>query len=478
MRRALLVLLVACGDNIDNTVIDTSPAIEAVCNENDIDALVAQLPNVVAAVKADCGDFVEGMARCYEVTIQQPVDHAQPDGPSFKQQLFVTHRGCDRPTVIADWGYSWEYFFDDELSLLFQANSIWVEHRFQGQSVPVGVDWDWTQLTIENGANDMHRVIESFKHLWGANWVSTGASKGGITATYHSYFFADDVDGFVPYVAPASRGRVDANYQAYLDSRLVSTCAQRVRDVQVAALTTRKPMMLGKLAVALGSPEPAPIYLDLMDASFDWAFWQYYGEEYCPRVPTAASTDDAFWNFFAEMSGLFGPKPATNEELSDGALSYEWLTEQGFALQIGAHVMPLLTSEYATMTMEDRFLLQFPDVPLPAYDGFVTRASRHWAQHYAENMLLIYGQFDPWSGGALEVPERPTSARFFVPGATHGGASIGALVESERTVALEHAARMFGVQPVLPIMRDAMEAGKRRDAILARHEQKFLTRLP
>jgi hypothetical protein len=479
MRRAFFVsfLIAACGDNIDNTPVETA-GIEAVCNEGELDSLIAKLPNVVSATKAECGDFVEGAARCYEVMIKQPVDHAKPDGASFKQQLFVTHRGCDRPTVIADWGYSWEYFFDDELSVLFQANAIWVEHRFQGQSVPIGVDWDWTQLTIENGAGDMHRVIDSFKHLWGANWVSTGASKGGITATYHSYFFPDDLDGVIPYVAPASKSRVDASYQVYLDSRLTSTCAQRVRDVQVAALTTRRTAMITKITEAIGGPEYAEDYLDLLDASFDWGFWQYWGEAYCSRVPTAAATDDAFWNFFAEMSGFFGSKPATNEELSDGALSYEWLTEQGFALQVGAHVTPLLTSELATMTMEDRFLLQFPDVPLPVYDGSVTRAARHWAQLYAENMLLIYGQFDPWSGGALEVPQRPTSARFYVPGATHGGAHIGGLVASERTVALEHAARMFGVAPVLPIMREAMEAGDRRDAILARHEQKFLTRLP
>jgi hypothetical protein len=477
MRRALfLFLIAACGDNLETTPTETAP-IEAMCSEAEVDSLVAQLPNVITATKADCGDFVAGEARCYKVTIKQPVDHLKPDGATFKQRLFVTHRGCDRPTVIADWGYSWEYFYDDELSILFGANAIWVEHRFQGQSVPVGVDWDWTQLTIENGAGDMHRVIDSFKHLYGANWVSTGASKGGITASYHSFLYPDDLDGVIPYVAPASRSRIDPSYQSYLDSRLTSACAERVREVQVDALTSRRTAMLAKIGVAVGSDELAPTYLELMDSSLDWGFWQYYGEEYCPRVPTQAANDDAFWAFFAEMSG-FGPKPATNEELSDGALSYEWLTEQGFALQIGAHVMPLLTDELAKMTMEERFLEQFADVPLPAYDGSVTRSTRHWAQTYAENMLLIYGQFDPWSGGALEVPQRTTSARFFVPGATHGGASIAGLVTGERTVALEHAARMFGVQPMLPMMREAMEATKRRDAILARHEHKFLTRLP
>src|SRR5678815_2529842 len=121
MRRVLLAsfLLAGCGDNVDVTPVETAP-IEAVCSEAEVDSQLATLPNVVAVVKADCGDFVTGTARCYQVTIKQPVDHAKPDGATFKQQLFVTHRGCDRPTVIADWGYSWEYFYDDELSTLFQ----------------------------------------------------------------------------------------------------------------------------------------------------------------------------------------------------------------------------------------------------------------------------------------------------------------------------------------------------------------------
>jgi hypothetical protein len=485
MRRALTplvplvsLLAAACGDNVDDPAVVTTTPIEATCADAELDALVAKLPNVVSATKTACGDYVEGEVRCYQVMLEQPIDHRKPDGASFDQQLFVMHRGCDRPTVIADWGYSNEYFFDEELATLFQANAIWVEHRFQGESIPVGADWDWTQLTIENGARDLHRVIESFKHLYGANWVSTGASKGGITATYHSYFFPDDLNGFVPYVAPASRSRMDQNYQIYLDSRLTSECAQRVRSVQIAALTTRRPVMLAKVGEAVGSMEIAPDYLDILDARFDWAFWQYYGEKYCPQVPNDAASDEAFWNFFAKMSGLFGPDPATAEEMSNGALSYEWLTEQGFAFQIGGHVLPLLQSEYATQTMEESFIEQFPDVPLPVYDGSVTRAARHWATHYAENMLLIYGQFDPWSGGALDEPERPTSARFFVPGATHGSAQIGALPVADRDAALAHAARMFGVQPVMPMMRQAVEAGQRRDAILARHEQRVMMRLP
>lgn len=477
MRRVLLVacVIAACGDNLEIPADETPTPIEAVCDEAQLDSLVAALPDVSSVQRTPCGDYVEAGVTCYLVTITQPVNHAAPDR-TFDQRLFVMHRGCDRPTVIADWGYSNDMFYDDELAVLFQANAIWVEHRYQGESVPAAADWDWTQLTIENGANDVHHVIDSFKHLYGANWVSTGASKGGITATYHSFFFPDDLDGAIPYVAPASRSRMDPAYQAYLDAVLTTPCAQQIRATQVAALTTRKPMMLAHLT-ELGAAGVEADYLDAMTASFDWGFWQYYGERFCNRVPAADATDDAFWSFYANVSGIQRVAPG-DQAMSDGALSYEWLTEQGFALQIGAHVRPLLHSELATMTMEDRFRASFPDVELPPYDGYVTRAARHWVKQYADSLLLIYGQYDPWSGGALDEPMQPTSARFFAPKQTHGGAQIATLTDADRSAALAIATRMFGVPPAMQLMQRAADAGRKRDEILSGIERRHLQRLP
>ncbi len=482
MKRFVIVALfaAACGDNLvpegDDGDEQLPEPIAATCSETEVDQLIGKLPNVMAAVPMSCGDFVDGASKCYLVTMAQPIDHAAPaeSAKTFPQRLFVMHRGCDRPTVVADWGYSNEYFFDDELSVLFQANAIWVEHRYQGESIPAAADWDWTQLTIENGARDLHRVITSFKHLYGKNWVSTGASKGGITATYHSYFFPKDLNGSVPYVAPASRGRVDATYQWYLDNFMTTSCAQRIRDAQVQALTTRRAMMIAHLT-AEGAAGFEEDYLDAMTRSFDWAFWQYRGEQYCNQLPDPATvTDDAFWAFYANASGFFF-SPA-DQERSDGALYYEWLTEQGFALQIGSHIKDLLVSEWATDTMEDNFRAQFPEVELPQYEGYVTRVVRKWVREEAENMLFIYGQYDPWSGGAMDEPEQASSARFFVPGANHG-ASIGGLDEAEQEVALEHAARMFGVQPEMPMMRQAASAVAQRNAILQHKVQQVMMRM-
>lgn len=454
---SVLALTSACGDNVESVDEMQPEPIVAVCTEVELPAQLATLPHVTKVTERGCGAAVAAPARCFELTIDQPVDHAATDSATFSERLYLIHRGCDRPTVVADWGYANNAFFDDELTILFDANALWIEHRYQGESVPAIDAWDWRGLTIENGARDMHRVIESFKHVYGAAWVSTGASKGGITAAYHRFFFPDDVDGSVPYVAPASRDRQDPEYQAYLSRSLPEPCASRVRGAQIAAMTSRKPMMLTRLT-AIGAEGYEAEYLDMMTASFDWGFWQAYGIDGCHTVPTDTASDDAFWSFYYRASG-FGPG---DEYMSNGALQYEWLVEQGFALQVGEHVAPLLQSPWATQSMEERFREWFPDVELPAYDGSVTRSVRRWVELRAESMLLIYGEVDPWSGGALPAPSRPSSARYFAPNASHG-AQISHLPAAERADALARAEEMFGVPPAMSQMARASQAATDRE---------------
>ncbi|HEU0032073.1 MAG TPA: S28 family serine protease [Kofleriaceae bacterium] len=471
----LSAALAGCGDNLaidPPATAPDAPAVNVTCDDVDLAAGLLRLPGVTAATEVDCGDYVLGAARCFAIDFDQPLHHADAASKRFTQRLLLAHRGCARPMLVGDWGYSQDYFFDDELSVRFQTNTLWIEHRYQGESVPAPADWDWTALTIENGATDMHRIIESFRALYTAHWVSTGASKGGITATYHRYFFPDDVDGSIPYVAPASRTPNDPRYQLRLATALPQPCASQIHDAQVAALTTRRTAMLQQLSQTV--PGAEALYLDAMIARFDWAFWQYRGERFCTQVPTAATPDAAFFDFFWTLSGFGGDALSPpGDERSNGALMYEWSTEQGFASQINVEILPLLVDPSSRQTMADSFRDQYPSIELPAFDGQVTAATRKWARDRAENLLLIYGQYDPWSGGALDEPTRSTSARFFVPAATHG-AQISALSADDEAAAIAHASRMFGV-PALANKPDARRAADHRQEILARHELRLVS---
>lgn len=123
--------------------------------------------------------------------------------------------------------------------------------------------------------------------------------------------------------------------------------------------------------------------------------------------------------------------------------------------------------------MEETFHQLQPDVLLPAYDGSLTQQVRTWARDSAKDLLLIYGQLDPWSGGAMDAPTQPTSARFFVPNATHG-AQLGKLPAAERQAALDHATRMLGAQPVMAMAHLAQGAGANRAQLIARHAKREL----
>ena len=461
---ALLMAVTACGDN-HATGPDAPDAFVLPCSDDDLVTSLQAIPGITSVSRESCGPGVLGAAACFVIDFPQPVDHRAPDSPTFTQRLRLAHRSCTAPMVVADWGYASFGFFDNELSALYETNTLWIEHRFQGESIPSSFDWQWTALTIENGATDMHRIVSAFHALYAGRWLVTGASKGGITALYYKYFFPDDVDGAVPYVAPASRERIDPVYQARLDAELPNPCAQRIRDLQIESLTTRRAALVQKIHDELGGGFEN-YYLEVLAGGLDWGFWQARGLQACSDVPPAAATDDQVWNFIYYVNG--SPHPAVDEVMSGSALVYEWLTEQGFALQVGAHVAPLLQDPDAMATMEQRFVQMNPTVPLPPFDGSVTAAVRTWTRDEAEDVVLVYGQFDPWTGGALDEPTRTTSARYFVPGANHS-AAITDLPEAERAAALAHVSRMLDQQPTgsLPRARQAAsETAARLDAKL------------
>ena len=163
----------------------------------------------------------------YVMYLTQPLDHRHPEKGSFRQRVIVGHVGYDRPTVIVTEGYGAGYAlrptYREELSELFDANMIFVEHRYFLESTPEPCDWQY--LTAENSAEDLHAVTTAFKTLYPGKWISTGISKGGQTSLLYRVFFPDDVDVSVPYVAPLCYAREDGRHEPFL--RRVGTEADR-----------------------------------------------------------------------------------------------------------------------------------------------------------------------------------------------------------------------------------------------------------
>ncbi len=438
---------------------------------------LARLDGVSSINEESCGSFVKD-ARCFAFTFAQQLDHADRGvhgAATFDQRVRLIHRGCSAPTTIADNGYGLpRSYYEFEPSILFETNEIEVEHRFQGNSLPPVANRTWSTLTIENGAADLHSVIRALRPFYPDKWVTTGVSKGGITAVYHRYFYPNDVDGTVAYVAPASRARSDNRYQQYLDSGVFpAECLANVRGFQIGGLDTRRGKFVAELSASLGmSAEVASYYLESYMSSFDWAFWQYNGD--CARVPAPTAPDDDHVAYFRAALRSDGIVPApTDAELSSAATAYEWSWQQGFAQQQGAHVTPFLQMLAGGRGVEAGWRETMPGVPLPAYDGSVTNKVRDWVRDSAERLVLIYGEYDPWSGGALDAPRKPSSFRFFVPKAAHDAAMSG-LGGAEAQSAMGAVAAMYGKSMRVASPSDTASVRRRAEAAqlaLIEHER-------
>src|SRR5687768_3188655 len=81
-----------------------------------------------------------------------------------------------------------------EPTRLIDGNQISVEQRYFTPSRPSPTNWE-RQLTIWQAATDHHRIVRALKAIYAQQWVSTGASKGGMTSVYHRRFYPDDVAG-------------------------------------------------------------------------------------------------------------------------------------------------------------------------------------------------------------------------------------------------------------------------------------------
>ena len=135
----VMACAVACGDDAGATA-DAAPAgaIDAAVAPADADTRdvldrLADLPGVSVVEEESRYDPT---LRYFVLTVTQPVDHTQPAGPTFGQNVTVLVRDVAAPTVVGTTGY-WNYYLDypTELTQLLGGNQVFFEHRFFAQSL-------------------------------------------------------------------------------------------------------------------------------------------------------------------------------------------------------------------------------------------------------------------------------------------------------------------------------------------------------
>ncbi|PGH50297.1 S28 family serine protease [Streptomyces sp. Ru87] len=398
---------------------------------------------------------VEGY-RFFVLNYTQPVDHKRPYLGTFQQRLTLLHRGEDRPTVFHTSGYHVSTVPSrSEPARIADGNQVSMEYRFFTPSRPEPANW--SKLDIWQAAADQHRVHRALKRIYRGNWLATGGSKGGMTATYYRRFFPHDMDGTVAYVAPNDhRNDEDSAYDRFFETVATPECRDALDTAQREALLRREELTARYQAWA-GENDATFATIGGIDRAFEsavldlaWAFWQYGTESDCADVPAADAPSGELYDFLDTVSGL---SFYTDEGLAPYTpYYYQAGTELGAPDVAAPHLEDLLLhpGTYGPRAYVPR------EIPMEWEDGVMRDVDR-WVRHRSERMMFVYGENDPWGAEPFRLGRGSRDSYVFtVPGANHG-ASITAMNGAEEDTAVAAILRWADVAPDA-VRRDASAA--------------------
>ncbi len=418
---------------------DDTPGVTAPSPTPDVLAMLESIPGLTWQTGTTS---LAGYER-YDLTFAQPADHGNEGGAWFDQRLVLLHRDWNAPMVLHTTGY----FLPggDSLSepaALLGANQLSVEHRFFEPSRPDVSDWE--TLTIEQAAEDFHRIVEAFAPYYSGRWIGTGASKGGMTAIYHRRFYPEDLDGTVAYVAPLSLGPQDPRYIDFLSQVGTASCREALETFQRTALTQRAALVayVMDLSMTWGlTYDILGIDMAVEHAVLElpFAFWQYQGAWLCPDIPppgapgpqVAEFVDAVSWFYFFSDQSILKYEPYYYQAATQ--LGYPAISEEAVADLLH---FPGTDRAETYVTVE---------IPTP-FDEEAMLDVAQWAGSEGDRIMYIYGESDPWTAGAFDPGSSEDAYRFLVPDGNHG-ACILDLPDREQQEALQILARWGGVSP-------------------------------
>ncbi|WP_327676606.1 S28 family serine protease [Kitasatospora sp. NBC_00458] len=360
--------------------------------------------------------------RYFLLTYTQPIDHDRPWLGTFQQRLSVLHRGYDRPTVFYTNGYALRTTPSrTEPARLVDGNQVSIEYRYFSPSRPEPADW--SKAGIRQAATDSHRIINALKRIYREEWLSTGASKGGMSSTYHRRFYPDDVAGTIAYVAPNDvDDREDSAYSRFFQNVGTPECRAALNTAQRELLVRRDRLQAryaadnaaaGSTFTTTGSADRA-YEAGVLDTV--WAFWQYSLAADCAKVPAATATDDELYAWFDAQSGITGNSDQSLAGYT--AYYYQAGTQLGAPSFDVSHLKGLLHYDYKELYSPRTYVPR--NIPM-RFDPSAMRDIDRWVRNSAERIIYVYGQNDPWGAEPFRLGRGSEDSYVYtVPGGNHG----------------------------------------------------------
>ncbi|MFF9481154.1 S28 family serine protease [Streptomyces sp. NPDC014733] len=383
--------------------------------------------------------------RYFVLTYTQPVDHRHPDRGTFEQRLTVLHKSVDRPTVFYTSGYNVSTPPSrSEPTQIIDGNQVSLEYRYFTPSRPQPADWK--KLDIRQAADDQHRIYQALHRIYGKNWIATGGSKGGMTATYYRRFHPDDMNGTVAYVAPNDVvNDEDSAYDRFFRTVGTPECRTALHKITREALNRRDEMDARFAGWAAKEKKTFRLFgsvdraYEVLVTDLEFGFWQYQpAATACKDVPSPDVSTDALWTWMDEVGGF--------ESYTDqGVESYTpYYYQAGTQLGEPGYGYPHLKGllKYPGINNSRTFVPR--EIPME-FDKRAMPDVDRWVRHHAQRMMFVNGQWDPWSSEHFELGRGARDSYVYtVPGGNHGS-NIAKLKDADRTKATASLLKWAGV---------------------------------
>ncbi len=415
---------------------------------------------------------------------EQVLDHfsfsdRKPHG-TFKQRVLVCDQFWDKGTDDAPMFFytgnegDIEMFYHNtglmfDLAPKFRALIVFAEHRYYGQSLPMG-DKSWTPDNIQylnswQALADYALLIPDFKRKYGMSMrapvIVFGGSYGGMLSTYMRIKYPHIVDGAIASSAPvtlfeglaspkAFNQIITKDYADVLPNRQCSSWIQKAfllvqslgqstsgRNILSQRFSLCSPLKTQNDAYQLNSFLYNSIaYLAMLDYPYETDFLQplpawpvnaschamknimdHSGDQETSLLLALASVPNVYYNTSGTLR-CFNLTSGDSPGLGLGSWFYQACTE-----------MILVVGQYGGDS--DMFL--YAPWDLKAYtkmcqDNFGVTPRPYWnIQHYgidnlqyASNIVFSNGDLDPWTaGGVLKSPSDSIITLFIEQGAHH-----------------------------------------------------------
>ena len=396
-------------------------ACEALCSSPDIHTRLKQLKGV--SVEIIPGSFTS----TYKLFIDQPIDHENPYKGSFRQKVFLSHADVNRPVVFFINGYIASSNVISDWTRQFDANQVYVEHRYFGESVPGKIDW--ATLSLKNAAADLHHIRMLLGEIYKQGWISTGISKGGLTAVAYKYFYPDDVKATIAQSTSVKTIACDTAFFTFIDSiSLAGNCKDKIISLQRRMLAKRAEIIphLKSFLDSKGKQcEKQSIEKVFELAVLEIPFSLFQNSSGCSALNFSDTTAQGLFNTLrSAVNDWFGTDDVFQPR---AAFGYQAATELGYYCYPAKHFRDLLPDADGPVSP-----LVVPGNVMINYSNKLMTGLREWLEHKGNNIIYINGGHDPYSLYKIIPSANVNSISYTLQGNNHNQVSFKYLSEAQQ----------------------------------------------